>query len=188
MSQENVEIVRTPLRVRARSRRTLDERLAVRFPRLSDSFARLIGRLPPTSRIRRAAVARATRLAVEAFNRRDADAFLIGFDREARYHPARVSTEVAGSETSFPAHDRLERFWKDGDTSWGRLQLEAHEVIDAGDRTVMLGRAVGGQGLLSGVPVEAPFASVSTMRNGTVIDLREYLSHAEALEAVGLSE
>jgi ketosteroid isomerase-like protein len=52
----------------------------------------------------------------------------------------------------------------------------------------MLGRAVGGQWLLSGVPVESPFASVSTMRNGKVIDLREYLSHTEALEAVGLSE
>jgi hypothetical protein len=59
--------------------------------------------------------------------RRDANAFLIGFHREARYHPARVSTEVTASETSFPAHDRLERFWKDGDTPGGGFNLKPME-------------------------------------------------------------
>jgi ketosteroid isomerase-like protein len=188
MSQENVEIVRTPLRMGERSRRTLDERLALRFPRLVDTFTRRIGRLPTTSRIRRSILARSTRLAAEAFNRRDAEAFLIAFHREGRYQPARISAEVAASEDSFPAHQGLKRFWEDGDTSWGRLRVEAHEMIDAGDRTVMLGRAVGGQGVLSGIPLESPFATVSILLNGKVIHLREYLTHAEALEALGLSE
>ena len=40
MSQENVEFVRKPLRVRERSSRTLDQRLSLRFPRLAAaSFA-----------------------------------------------------------------------------------------------------------------------------------------------------
>jgi hypothetical protein len=34
MSQENVEIVRQPITVRARSHRRLEQRLALRFPRL----------------------------------------------------------------------------------------------------------------------------------------------------------
>ena len=74
MSQENVEVVRKPLAVRERSSRTLDQRLLLRFPRLNAATARLIGRLPPRSRLRQAAVWRGFRLATEAFNRRDLDA------------------------------------------------------------------------------------------------------------------
>jgi hypothetical protein len=33
MSQENVQVVREPLRVREKASRTLDQRLALRFPR-----------------------------------------------------------------------------------------------------------------------------------------------------------
>ena len=56
MSQENVEIVRKPLGVRERSRRTLDERLSLRFPRLAAAFLGRIGKLPPGSRLRQAAL------------------------------------------------------------------------------------------------------------------------------------
>ncbi len=68
MSREKVEIVRKPLRVRQRSSRTLDERLFLRFPRLFAANARLIGQLPPRSRLRQAFVWRAWRLALEAYN------------------------------------------------------------------------------------------------------------------------
>src|SRR5215203_5782203 len=56
MSQENVEIVRKPLRLRERSSRTLAQRLALLLPRLNDSSLRLIAKRPPTSRIRQAAI------------------------------------------------------------------------------------------------------------------------------------
>src|SRR5512132_1153989 len=42
MSQENVEVVRQPLQLRERSSRTLDQRLAMRFPRLYAVQARLL--------------------------------------------------------------------------------------------------------------------------------------------------
>ena len=71
MSQENVEIVRKPLRVREQSGRTLDQRLALRFPSLFPGFARRISSLPPGSRLRQASLWRAARLALEAYNRRD---------------------------------------------------------------------------------------------------------------------
>ena len=51
MSQENMEVVRQPLRVGERSRRTLDERLSLRFPRLVAASSRLIAKLPPRSRL-----------------------------------------------------------------------------------------------------------------------------------------
>ena len=43
MSQQNVQVVRQPVRVSERMGRTLDERLLMRFPRLADAFARLPG-------------------------------------------------------------------------------------------------------------------------------------------------
>jgi hypothetical protein len=78
MSQENVEAVRKPLSARERSSRTLDQRLFLRFPRLAAATFRLIIKLPPGSRLRQAALWRAARLGVEAYNRRDLDAVAIG--------------------------------------------------------------------------------------------------------------
>src|ERR671932_1477045 len=44
------QMVRKPLQVRPRSRRTLDQRLWLRFPRLAAATHRLIARLEPGSR------------------------------------------------------------------------------------------------------------------------------------------
>ena len=64
----------------AHGRRRLEERLAVRFPRLFDSFLRATWTLP-RSRLRRALIHRLVRLGWEAFNREDLEvAFL-------PYHP-----------------------------------------------------------------------------------------------------
>jgi ketosteroid isomerase-like protein len=40
----------------------------------------------------------------------------------------------------------------------------------------------------SGVPLANAYASVSTLKDGRAIRVQEYYDHAEALEAVGLSE
>jgi hypothetical protein len=55
------QIVRKPLAVREPSSRSLDERLALRFPGVAAAYARLIGRLPPRSRRRRSIAAIWTR-------------------------------------------------------------------------------------------------------------------------------
>jgi hypothetical protein len=79
MSQEKMEVVRKPLRVRERSSRTLDQRVFLRFPWLAATSFRLTARLPLGSRIRQAALWRGVRLAVEAYNRRDLDVVVIGY-------------------------------------------------------------------------------------------------------------
>ena len=89
MSQQNVEVVRKPLRVREQSSRTLDQRLALRFPSLFPGFARRISSLPPGSRLRQASLWRAARLALEAYNRRDLEAVVIGCHPEFRMNSAR---------------------------------------------------------------------------------------------------
>src|SRR4051794_27431127 len=94
MSQENVDIVRKPLRASQRSGRTLEVRLSLRFPRLAVAYLRLIGKLPPRSRLRQAALWRGIRLGVEAFNRRDLDVVAIVYHPDLEYYPYREFVEA----------------------------------------------------------------------------------------------
>ena len=188
MSQENVEIARNPFRVRERSNRTLDQRLGLRFPGLATAYGRLIFRLRPTSRLRQALVCRSAQLGSEAFNRRDLDAMLIGFHRDCEIRPPRAFVEAGLLEGCYrgPAGYReLLSAWSE---VWGaRSRLEPGEVIDLGDRVVTLAQ-MPAQAHSSGVPVIGAFASVSTIKDGSVVCQEQYRDHAEALEAVGLRE
>jgi ketosteroid isomerase-like protein len=59
------------------------------------------------------------------------------------------------------------------------------ELIDMGDRFVILAdmpmRAQG-----SGIPLAETYAGVSTLRDGKLVRVDDFLSHAEALRSVGL--
>jgi ketosteroid isomerase-like protein len=188
MSQERGQIVRNTLRVPERSIRTLDQRFFLRFPRLVDAYARLFARLPPTSRLRRAAVRRNARLAAEAFNRRDFDVYELGRSPDWQLHPPREVVEAGlqepcyrGSAGNRAALSRWAEIWGPDSRS------EPVEVIDLGDRLVVLG-SMPTRGRASGVPVTQEYAWVFTMNEGKVTRQQEYLRHAEALAAVGLSE
>jgi ketosteroid isomerase-like protein len=188
MSQEKVEIVRKPLRVRDRSRRTLDQRVALRFPRVAAANSRRIAKLPPSSRVRQAAVWRSVRLGVEAYNRRDPDAVAIGCHPEFEYHPGRTWVEAGLVEPCYRGLEGYRKYLATVDEVWGgENHLKPVELIDLGERIVML--AVGTmRAQASGVPLTEAFALISTLKDGRSIHLQEYYDHAEALEAVGLSE
>ena len=71
---------------------------------------------------------------------------------------------------------------------WGESDhLERVEVIDTGDRIVLLATAPM-RAQASGVPLTEAYAMVSTFKDGKAVRIEEYFDHAEALEAVGLSE
>jgi ketosteroid isomerase-like protein len=188
MSQENVEVVRKPLAVRERSSRTLDQRFVLRFPGLAASFLRLLGRLPRSSRLRQAAVWRAIRLGVEAFNRRDLDAATLGFDPNCEVHPPRQFVESGLFEACFRGPPGYRQFVSNWSEVFGAdLRLEPMELIDLGDVFVVLSD-VSFRAQASGVPLTQKWASVSALKNGRVIHHQQYVDHAEALEAVGLRE
>lgn len=188
MSHESPEIVRTPLRVRERSRRTLDQRLSLRFPRLAASSSRRIGKLPHSSRLRQAVLTRAAWLALEAYNRRDLDAVVIGWDPAFEYHPGREWIEAGLVEPCYRGLEGYRRYVASVDEVWGgENYLTPVELIDLRDLFVVLadGRM---RAKVSGVPLTQAFASVSTLRDGRTIRVQEYYDHAQALEAVGLTE
>jgi ketosteroid isomerase-like protein len=188
MSRENVEVVRKALWVRERSSRTLDQRLSLRFPRLAAANARLIGKLSPGSRLRQAAVWRSTRLVLEAYNRRDLDAVVVGWHSEFEYHPGRTWVEAGLVEPCYRGLEGYRKYVATVDEVWGgENYLKPVELIDLGERIVML--ADGSmRAQASGVALTEAFALVSTLKDGRAIRHQEYYDHDEALEAVGLRE
>jgi ketosteroid isomerase-like protein len=188
MSRENVEVVRKPLGVRDRSRRTLDQRLSLRFPRLAAAPFRLIAKLPPGSRLRQAALWRAAQLSLEAYNRRDLDAVVLGWHPEFEYRPDRDWVEAGMVEPCYRGLEGYRKYVATVDEVWGgENYLKPVELIDLGERIVVLADAPM-RAQASGVPLTEAFASVSTLEDGRIVRTQEYYDRDEALEAAGLSE
>jgi ketosteroid isomerase-like protein len=187
MSQ-TVEVVRKPLRVRERSRRALDQRLLLRFPWLATASFRLIAALPPASRIRQAALWRGVRLAVEAYNRRDLNAVVIGYHPDLEYYPYREFVEAGLVEPCYHGRSGYRSYIAATYEVWGaEVRLEPTELIDLGDRFVLLAD-MSMRAQASGIPLTETYAGVSTVKDGKVIRNQDYLDQAEALEAAGLRE
>jgi hypothetical protein len=189
MSQETDQVVREPLQVREASTRTLDQRLLLRFPRLVGPYARVVGRLPPHSRLRHAAVWRSFQLATEALNRRDLDAALIGYHGDRELHPPREFVEAGFAESCYRGPAGSRKYISEWSDVWGGdLRIaEPAELIDLGDRIVALAM-LPSRAQASGLPLSTKWACVLTLKDGEVIRQQDYLDHAQALEAAGLRE
>jgi ketosteroid isomerase-like protein len=184
--EENREVVRQPLALRADSRRRLEERLGVRFPGALAFLARVVWRLPPRSGLRRALIRRAVRLGLEATNRRD---FQAAF---ALFHPdieliASGTFITLGYDSVFRGREERIRFQERWHAEWGQFRFEPDELIDLGDRVLVVGR-VTGSGLSSGAAVDNDWADLFTISAGKAIREQVFFDHSEALEAAGLRE
>lgn len=180
------QAVRQPIRVREDSRRTLDQRLLLRFPSLLPPYGRLVARLAPSSRLRKALVSMATRRGMEAFNRRDLDAATIGAVPEFEYYPPRDAVEVGFWEPCYRGREGFREYtaaWSE--VFGGNLRAEPIELIDTGDRIVLLAE-VPARAEASGVSFRRTLATVTSLERGLVTRVDVYWEHADALEAAGL--
>jgi ketosteroid isomerase-like protein len=82
--------------------------------------------------------------------------------------------------------EAVRQFWQEWLAAWETLLFE-YELVDAGDRVVMLldqrmrGRSTGIEVSLG------RYAQVATFRDGLMVHWKVYMSQSEALETVGLS-
>ncbi len=123
----------------------------------------------------------------DAWNRDDLGAFLAEIDPEVLWHTA-IEGTAEGEDMVYRGHDGARQIWKDyrGEV-FSQIGLSEIELLDLGDAVLRLGRLkVTGQA--SGVEMESEFAQHVVMRDGLIVSSRDYLSHAEALEAAGLRE
>ena len=116
---------------------------------------------------------------VEAFNRRDRQAFLALMHDDAEIVPLRAALEG----TVYRGPGAAARFWDEGDAAWESLRLEL-ELSQVGERVLGLGwlRA---SGRTTGAPVETPLGLVAELRDGRIAAGRAYTDLDEARAAAG---
>jgi hypothetical protein len=88
----------------------------------------------------------------------------------------------------YRGRDAVIGFWRAWLAAWETVVFD-YELVDAGDRVVVLIDQQRMRGRSSGIEVAlGTYAQVATFRDGLMVHWRPYASHSEALEAVGLPE
>ena len=114
----------------------------------------------------------------------DVEKLISYVDSEGELH----SAIVGGAEANiYRGHDGFRRWVADSFESFEAVENEWSEFRDLDDRVLALGH-VKARGRGSGMELESPIGWVFTIRRGKVAKAEGFLSRAEALEAVGLSE
>jgi ketosteroid isomerase-like protein len=180
------EVVRTALGsdVRLRTRRSLDERLFVRWPRTFQVLARAVLLLPPRSRLRRALLRRSVLSGWSAWSRGDLDLMLVRYapDYQSVFAPEFVTV---GLSSSYRGHAGIREWTADLSEAWGEMEVTLNEIVDAGDRLVNLGRFCA-RGRGSGVELDSPTGQAVWFERGLVARERVFFDWDEALAAAGL--
>jgi ketosteroid isomerase-like protein len=186
VTQEGVELhgVRTklsPLSQQAGGRRAFDERLFIRFPALARVMGNAFMQLSPRSRLRRLVLTRRVRQAYAAQGRRDFEAVLAGWDPVCEYRPSR-DLMPPDLEAVFHGHDGMLELWRYWREAFGDIQWDPEEVLDFGDRFLVIAQQHG-HGSGSGVAVSEPVFQLFTLRKGFVVRQEDFRERSEALGA-----
>jgi ketosteroid isomerase-like protein len=125
-----------------------------------------------------------SRKAMEAFNRRDREAWLALQDPETEFRADPEwpeSATVQGREEVWDFIVKLVDAWEPAD-------FEMAEVIHSGDDKLVARYTCPVVGRVSGIEDLLDYSAVSTFRGGKVLRLEWFASRAMALEAAGLNE
>jgi ketosteroid isomerase-like protein len=110
------------------------------------------------------------------------------FDAEIEWH----DTPNFPSAGVYIGHEAFSRHAAEFEEAWADWSIEIEDIKAAGDRVVACVR-YRGVGRLSGAPITGGVETPSTgavfeLRGGRIARVVQFVTHAEALEAVGLSE
>jgi ketosteroid isomerase-like protein len=87
----------------------------------------------------------------------------------------------------FRGADGVRQWIEEIEQIFGRFEVRTSDFRDLGDRVLVLG-SIGLRGKASGVEIEQPMGWLCELQDGKLARMLFYSTHAEALEAVGLSE
>jgi ketosteroid isomerase-like protein len=71
--------------------------------------------------------------------------------------------------------------------TWDDWRVELEEIVDAGDRVVLIARE-SGRGKGSGIEIDQRVYGVFTLRDGKIVRWKGFIDRDQALEAAGLRE
>jgi len=127
------------------------------------------------------------RRVLEAWNADDLDAFLAELDPEVEWHPS-IEPALEGGETAYRGLDGARKAWDDyRGGAWERLTAQIQEIRDLGESVLVLGH-LDVTGRTTGIGFHEELGQLISFRGGKSVRSRDFLSHAETLEAAGLSE
>jgi ketosteroid isomerase-like protein len=121
---------------------------------------------------------------IDAFNRRDVETFADLATEDFVWLPALPGAVEGGS---YLGRCGISRYFSESQSTWEQLTVLCDELRDLNDSVLVLGRALG-RGLGSGAEVETPLAFIAEFRGHQISKASTYLSHDDAIKAVGLAE
>ena len=123
----------------------------------------------------------------EAWQRDDFEAWLSFIDPDVEWLTA-IERGLGRAGNVFHGHEGMREFWSLWRTEVDDFGVESYEIRDlGGERVLHLGH-IQFRGRASGMMVESQLALVITLRDGKIVRSEDYLSHKQALIAVGLTE
>jgi ketosteroid isomerase-like protein len=104
------------------------------------------------------------------------------------YHPEHVLTSDWGVEGRvYNGPEGFAEAMADLDAAWQEWHQEVEQVLDAGERGVVVLVRLNARGRESGAPVDQAWAMVITLRDGKLASSRTFLDRDKALEFAGLA-
>ena len=125
------------------------------------------------------------RRVAEAWQRDDFEGFLRLLDPEIEWL---TGTERGMGSTAYRGYEGVRELWKLWRTEFEDVWIETGEVRDLGGERVLRLAHIRFRGPASGIVVESQLALVMTLCDGKIVRSMDYLSHEDALKAVGLAE
>jgi ketosteroid isomerase-like protein len=136
---------------------------------LARGTVRSVLRLPPGSRLRKAMLQRAARMAFLAWNRGDFELVPNIDDPEVETHIVHGARMPVGLDAVYHGPEGHCRAMADWNDSWRAWDAEIEEVIDEGpDRVLILARLYG-EGATSGIRLDEWGAVRYTFREGRIL-------------------
>jgi ketosteroid isomerase-like protein len=124
---------------------------------------------------------------VAAWNADDLEAFLTELDADVEWHPS-IEPGLEGAATVYRGHDGARRAWSEyRGEAWERLTLRHQEFRDLGESVLALGR-MDFTARTTGIEFTREIGELVEFRGGKIVRVRDFLTHADALEAAGLRE
>jgi hypothetical protein len=178
---QDVVIVRWTIEPLERSRRGLDERIALALPWFPRRVSMFAARQPAGSPVRRAVLTRAVRVAVAANNRRDYASMLANYHPEVALIPPNKGESALGFDPVYRGHEGVRRFFEQWKSGFGRHRYEAREIADAGGGRFALRFGLSGTIGDTDTDVQEEYGNVNTLEAGLLIRQDNFYEWREAL-------
>jgi ketosteroid isomerase-like protein len=124
---------------------------------------------------------------IDAWNADDLEAFLAEFDADIEYHPS-IEPGLEGKATVLRGHDGVRKGWREyRGEAWERLTMRPQEFRDLGESVLVLGQ-MKLTARTTGIEFSQEIGQLYEFRKGKIVRVRDFLTHAEALEVAGLPE